>query len=272
MKAVFKVQFKQQYNSRDGRWVTCKLGTDAPEYVVKPDYRGNGFIAAGTWCQTEAEAWEHVEKLKKEWAEQAKAVTFEVTTAEGVESSGTTFGLDAWENKYLTLDLSQLEAAIESVRGSYSSALYKEAFFREFEHGRYSINEMKAKGWLEIIEDILNLTQHAATTEQVDAGVVEPENKTAVQAALTFDAIPSADEMRQRAEFLAAIAKDSGCNKAMIGGAPFFMAPMERALLATGITPVYAFSVRDSREEADGNGGVRKVNVFRHVGFVEASQ
>lgn len=119
---------------------------------------------------------------------------------------------------------------------------------------------------------IVNLTQHAATAEQVEAGVVEPAEKSAVQAALTFDAIPSADEMADRSAFLARIAVDSGCKKAMIGGAPFFMAPLERALLAAGVTPLYAFSVRDSKEEPDGNGGVRKVNVFRHVGFVEASQ
>jgi hypothetical protein len=119
---------------------------------------------------------------------------------------------------------------------------------------------------------ILNLTQHAATAEQVEAGVVEPAEKSAVQAALTFDAIPTAPEMAERAELIARIAVDSGCKKAMIGGAPFFMAPLERALLAAGITPVYAFSVRDSVEQPDGNGGVRKVNVFRHIGFVEAAQ
>ena len=120
--------------------------------------------------------------------------------------------------------------------------------------------------------DVINLTQHTATVEQSAAGVVEPENKAAIQAALTFDAIPTAGEMRQRASLLAAIAKDNGCKKAMIGGAPFFMATLERALVDAGITPVYAFSVRDSREEPDGNGGVRKVNVFRHVGFIDAVQ
>jgi hypothetical protein len=122
------------------------------------------------------------------------------------------------------------------------------------------------------IDGVMNLTQHPSTAEQVEAGVVEPAEKGAVQAALTFDAIPTASEMAERAAFLARIAVDSGCKKAMIGGAPFFMAPLERALLAAGITPVYAFSVRDSVEQPDGNGGVRKVNVFRHIGFVEAAQ
>ena len=115
---------------------------------------------------------------------------------------------------------------------------------------------------------ILNLTQHSATPDQVLDGVVEPDNKSAVQAALIFDAIPSKAELTERAELLARIALDSGCKKAMIGGAPFFMSTLEIALKAAGITPVYAFSVRDSVEKHDGNGGVTKTNVFRHVGFV----
>lgn len=117
--------------------------------------------------------------------------------------------------------------------------------------------------------NILNLTQHAATADQADAGVVDPDNKAAVQAALTFDAIPSAEEMAQRAEFLAAVAVDSGCKRAMIGGAPFFMSTLERALISSGITPVYAFSTRESVEQDDGTGVIRKTNVFRHAGFVE---
>jgi hypothetical protein len=122
---------------------------------------------------------------------------------------------------------------------------------------------------LEIQEIILNLTQHPATTEQVADGVIEPSNKRAVQSALTFDEIPNANEIKARAEFLAGIAKEAKVKKALIGGAPFFMSALERALIEAGITPVYAFSVRDSIEEPDGKGGVKKTNVFKHVGFVE---
>lgn len=74
--------------------------------------------------------------------------------------------------------------------------------------------------------------------------------------------------MVQRAELIARIAAESGCKEAMIGGAPFFMSTLESALKSAGITPVYAFSVRDSVEKPDGNCGVTKTNVFRHVGFV----
>lgn len=116
--------------------------------------------------------------------------------------------------------------------------------------------------------DVLNVTQYTATPDQVEAGVVEPENKAAVQAALTFDAIPSAEEMAQRAELLVAIAKDSGCAKAMIGGAPFFMSTLERALISAGIAPVYAFSQRESVETINKDGSVTKSQIFRHAGFV----
>ena len=119
---------------------------------------------------------------------------------------------------------------------------------------------------------IINLTQHQATKDQVADGVVDPENKAAVQSALTFDAIPSKSELKERAELLARIAIESGCNKAMIGGAPFFMSTLESALLAAGITPLYAFSVRDSVEKHDENGVVIKSNVFRHIGFVDVTE
>jgi hypothetical protein len=55
---------------------------------------------------------------------------------------------------------------------------------------------------------------------------------------------------------------------AMIGGAPYLMAPLESALRAHGITPVYAFSVRESVDQVQPDGSVRKVAVFRHAGFV----
>lgn len=118
---------------------------------------------------------------------------------------------------------------------------------------------------------IINLTQHQATKEQKSAGVVEPADKENVSALLTFDDITSTEERQQRAIAIADIAVKSGCRAAMIGGAPFFMAPLEKALLAVGIIPLYAFSVRESKEEPDGSGGVRKINIFKHSGFVEAA-
>jgi len=115
---------------------------------------------------------------------------------------------------------------------------------------------------------ILNLTQHAATEDQILAGVIEPANKQEVVDLLTFDEIPSGEEMANRAARLAAIAQAAGVEAAMIGGAPYFMGALESALLEAGVEPVYAFSRRVSEEMIQPDGSVRKVGVFRHVGFV----
>jgi hypothetical protein len=150
----------------------------------------------------------------------------------------------------------------------------------------------------------LNLTQHNATPEQIEAGVVDlaqlGEGTEEVHRLLTFTGIPSPDEMTIRARRIAGVARDlwategpgreiylalatSGlgegpwtekvaCQRshatAMIGGAPFFTRALEDALNAAGITPVYAFSSRESVEEVLSDGSVRKVTVFKHRGFV----
>lgn len=120
-----------------------------------------------------------------------------------------------------------------------------------------------------IIEDmVLNLTQHQATQEQVNAGVVEPANKQQVQQLLTFDRLPSNHELALRASELVKMASKSGCHRIMIGGAPFFMPVLEGALRREGLLTVYAFSERVSVEETLPDGSVRKTNVFKHIGFV----
>lgn len=128
---------------------------------------------------------------------------------------------------------------------------------------------------------ILNLTQHAATEEQIAAGVRDlPElSAAALRILLTFTSLPDADDVRARAEQIADLAalnaspEDRGNEEgfalsAMIGGAPYLMAPLEVALREVGIDPLYAFSTRESVEEVQPDSSVRKVNVFRHAGFV----
>lgn len=133
---------------------------------------------------------------------------------------------------------------------------------------------------------ILNLTQHNPTSEQIDAGVTCGESFSVIElhALLTFDALPTPIEVRQRAQRIAQCAAkaftivdyggDSGLvvderfRFALIGGAPFLMAPLEEALRRVGITPLYAFSTRESVEQVQPDGSVRKTAVFRHVGFV----
>ena len=57
---------------------------------------------------------------------------------------------------------------------------------------------------------------------------------------------------------------------AMIGGALWLMAPLAAALREQGIEAVFAFSVRETEEQKQADGSVRKVAVFRHAGFVPA--
>lgn len=116
---------------------------------------------------------------------------------------------------------------------------------------------------------ILNLTQHDSTPEQKAGGVVEPSDKAAVRGLLTFNAIPSKEEMAEKASNLASVAVNEKAGAAMIGGAPYFMSALELALKERGVKPMYAFSVRESADVAQPDGSVRKVAVFRHLGFVE---
>lgn len=109
----------------------------------------------------------------------------------------------------------------------------------------------------------INLTQHIATAKQ---SCLEPENKILVQSLLTFESLPSKDEIKDRATALACIAKEVGATQAMIGGAPYLMSALERELHRFGITPVYAFSQRVCME--DPKTGVKN-SVFKHLGFIE---
>ena len=126
---------------------------------------------------------------------------------------------------------------------------------------------------------ILNLTQHLATPEQKAVGVVdlsEPE-RTALRTLLTFNDLPTRDEVKERARSIAALAfkefkecLDSNNPEVMVGGAPFLMADLCLALAAYGIKPVFAFTKREVIESLNLDGTVTKVAVFKHAGFVPA--
>ena len=117
---------------------------------------------------------------------------------------------------------------------------------------------------------IVNLTQHQAGIEQLDAGVFELHHqmKEEVKRLLTFDSLPTREDIERAAQALAWAADASGADAAMIGGAPFLMAALEERLKALNIKPLYAFSQRESVEETQPDGSTRKVNIFRHLGFV----
>lgn len=129
---------------------------------------------------------------------------------------------------------------------------------------------------------IVNLTQHPATPEQRAAGVVDLAGVelNSLKKALTFETLPTEQEILDRAEYIAALAEMNGLgddngedpipNIAMIGGALWLMTPLAAELRARYITPVFAFSVRETEEQSLPDGSVRKIAVFKHVGFVPA--
>jgi len=117
--------------------------------------------------------------------------------------------------------------------------------------------------------NIINLTQHAATAEQLAAGVIDPVSRKSVSALLTFVGGPTVDDIRRRAAELAMLAAESGAEAAMIGGAGYLMPALEAALRQRGIRPLHAFSARVSRDEAQPDGSVRKISAFEHRGWVE---
>lgn len=117
---------------------------------------------------------------------------------------------------------------------------------------------------------ILNLTQHPLTSEQVNADCVDVPvaQEGLLKDLLTFDKKPSKTQVWARAKDIVDIALSQGVSKAMIGGAPYLMPYLHQLLLEAGIEPLYAFSVRESQEQPQPDGSVRKVNVFRFDGFV----
>ncbi len=115
---------------------------------------------------------------------------------------------------------------------------------------------------------MLNMTQHTSTTQQLEAGVVEPNrtDKETIKSLLTFEEMPSKEEIEERAIGLRIIASSYKVGEAMIGGAPYLMSALERELKESNIVPCYAFSKRESVERLE-HGSVIKTNVFKHIGF-----
>lgn len=117
---------------------------------------------------------------------------------------------------------------------------------------------------------ILNLTQHPASPEQVNTGVinVSADDKSALTELLTFTSLPSAEEVKTRALSLVDLAFKYGATAAMIGGAPYLMPALHLALQTRGVKPLYAYSERVSIETTQPDGSVVKTAVFKHKGFV----
>lgn len=120
---------------------------------------------------------------------------------------------------------------------------------------------------------LINLTQHNLTSDQIndfkgDIVKLNDKGNDLLKSLLTFTSLPSSEEITNRAKKLARLAEGGDVTHALIGGAPYLMGPLEKELVAVGITPLYSYSERVSVETTNSDGEVVKTNVFKHVGFV----
>ena len=123
---------------------------------------------------------------------------------------------------------------------------------------------------------VLNLTQHAATADQIAVGVYDlsVEDRKTLSNLLTFDDLPSVADLEARAAKIADFAAyrvepdDVDDCWVMVGCASWFAGWLESALRQEGITPLHAFSRREAVDVKQPDGSTIKTAVFRHVGFV----
>lgn len=131
----------------------------------------------------------------------------------------------------------------------------------------------------------INLTQHELTQEQkedaywVKFNSYDGTNSTIeIKKLLTFECKPNINEIQERATKIADIAEgiflqldpeESLPHKALIGGAPYLMGALEKALKERGIQPLYAFSKRVSVETLQSDGSIIKTAIFLHEGYIE---
>lgn len=125
---------------------------------------------------------------------------------------------------------------------------------------------------------ILNMTQHAPTHSQIEAGVIDPiKEKSDIKSLLTFHELPTKEQLEERALLMRVMGVDliikySTDPIVLIGGAPWFMPYVEHEFATqTSIKCVYSFSQRQIiQEKVDGDTKVKKTIVFEHVGFVKS--
>ncbi len=115
-----------------------------------------------------------------------------------------------------------------------------------------------------------NVSQHVASPEQVLNGVVEPQNKEKFNELLTFENLPSTNELDKRAQKIMTLVCEEGWSMIMVGCAPFFASALERAAELKKISMMYSFSNRVSEEKILADGSVKKINFFSHKGFIKA--
>ena len=117
-----------------------------------------------------------------------------------------------------------------------------------------------------------NMTQHVASADQLKAGVVELNEiyKTTLLEALNFEGVPTSSDVGKAVQLMAGLMDEQEAYETeevqfMVGGAPYLMAALTQ--WAPIYRMVFACSDRVSEEQHMPDGSVRKVNVFKHIGF-----
>ncbi len=111
---------------------------------------------------------------------------------------------------------------------------------------------------------LLNCTNHTTTAKQTAMGIVDPsqEDMTLLHKAITYDTIPTAEEIKGTCKVLLDLVKKYECDGALIGGALFLIGEEERTLFEHNYCTAYAFTKRISKEEVLPDGSVRKTSIF----------
>lgn len=123
---------------------------------------------------------------------------------------------------------------------------------------------------------IINLTQHQPTAEQVTAGVVNLRRDLleSLNLCLNFEASYDKTNLELSAKSIIALLFHNGSSgvgqQVMVGGMPSFMPILEKTLLQAGFRVLYAKTDRISEDQPQSDGTVRKISVFKHIGFYEA--
>lgn len=121
---------------------------------------------------------------------------------------------------------------------------------------------------------MLNITQHTATKEQMEDGVIEPspEIKAQIQKLITFDktVMSEPEQIWNRAKALVTLVKREypEIHKVMIGGALYFMPALTQEFKEHGYEVFFSYTDRVSQETHNPDGSVTKTLVFKHLGWV----
>ena len=125
---------------------------------------------------------------------------------------------------------------------------------------------------------ILNLTQHNATADQINAGIndIPVDFQNTLKGLLTFPTQYTRDDLEYRALQIHELVRDfCGTSKevlegVMIGGMPSFMPVLESVLISKGIKVGYACTERKSVDKKV-DGKIIKTAVFVHAGMYWAN-